>query len=894
MRAECNLADVLGEYMQAAGYGTSRLANRVNQLIDRPHFLHRGTITNWLTGRACKVRDWRQLTAVAAALGLDESQANKLLQAASLPTVQALWQTTDEIDWIFLEHIPRSTTPGRFDWNLPSVPSPRPLPPGSLLPLRVNPLFVGREGKLRQLAREFQEQKSAVGPTILLNGLGGIGKTQLAVEFAYRYGRFFSGGVFWFNFSRPETVPAQVAAIGSDDALNLRPDFDELPLEKQVRLVQRAWQEEVPRLLIFDACEAESLLAQWQPTSGGCRVLVTSRRGRWDPTLGLTSLTLPSLALAKSITLLQKFRSDLAHEEAARIATELGNLPLALHLAGSFLAYYQYEVSPASYLAQLHTVQGRALLDHPALQGQGTAVKPTGHELHVARTFALSYERLQPDKNENDELAQALLSRAACFAPGETIPRQLLFATLACHSKSGLLEDALQVSDGLARLVALGLVTEGAAGAIQVHQLLAHFVSGAVYKTSAQAAVENTVITAAQRLNKTGNPAQIRLWQVHLRHITAVAQCRNDKRVAQLAHELGIHLTQEADFAAARRYLEQALAIREKIFGLEHPQTAQSLHNLGILLQLMGVYEAARPCFEQALSIREKMLGAKHPETAESLNDLGWLLSTIGNYDAARWHYERALAIREEVLGMTHPDTAQSLNTLGVLSSKTGMYEPARHYHERALAIREEVRGAAHPDTAESLNNLGATMELMGAYEQARPYYERALTIQRKVLGENHPRIAHSLGGLGVLLYRMGAYETARPYYEQTLTIFEKTLGMAHLDTGRSLNNLGYLLQTMGDYEGAQRYYERALASFETALGKQHPLVAYPCKNLGLLFRDLKRWDEAYVYLERALNIRQQALGPDHPDTSRSLNHLGHLLQMMGKPVEGRIYLEQA
>lgn len=874
---ECKLADLLQTYMQAADYGTSRLANQVNQLFNRPHFLHRGTITNWLTSRAQSVRDWRQLAAIATVLGLDETQTNSLLRAASLPSVRTLVEAADESEQVFLEKIPRNPRSDLLDWDQESVPAPRPLPPGSRLPLRTNPLFVGRKEELCRLAQEFQEQVSAVGPTVILSGLGGMGKTQLAVEFAYRYGRFFPGGVFWFNFSRPETVPAQVAATGSDDALNLRPDFDELPLEKQIRLVQRAWQEEVPRLLIFDGCEDVSMLAQWLPTSGGCRVLVTSRLGQWNPTLDVTVLTVDVLARAESISLLQKFRSQLANDEAARIAVELGDLPLALHVAGSFLAYYAYEITPQAYLALLHSLRGTALLNHPPLQGQDMEVQPTGHEMHVAHTLALSYERLQPDKNESDALALTLLSYAACFAPGEAIPRQLLIATVR-HDKASFFEkDTLQISDALSRLVALGLVTEGVGGAIRLHPLLAHFVLETNQNAMAQTAVEKTVIAEAQRLNKMGNPTGLRLWQGHLRHITAVAQSRRDAQAARLANELGIHLSQEADFSSAQHYLEQALAIRQTLLGLEHPQTAQSLHNLGVLLQLKGSYNEAQPCFEQALAIREKLLGTKHPDTAESLNDLGWLLSTTGKYEAAQKYYERALAVREETLGSAHPDTAQSLSVLGVLSSKTGRYRLAQQYHQRALTIREEILEADHLDTAESLNNLGATMELMEAYEEARSYYERALTMERKLLGKNHPRIAHSLGGLGVLLYRMGEYEAARPYYEQTLTIFEKTVGTAHLDTGRSLNNLGYLLQTLGDYPAAQRYYERALNAFETALGNQHPLVAYPCKNLGLLFKEMSRWHEAHIYLERALLIRQQALGPDHPDTAQSLQQLEHL-----------------
>ena len=284
-----------------------------------------------------------------------------------------------------------------------------------------------------------------------------------------------------------------------------------------------------------------------------------------------------------------------------------------------------------------------------------------------AESIALSYERLQPDKNEDDAQAQALLSLAACFAPGESIPRQLLLATLVSNTKSAFMENTLQVSDALTRLVALGLVTEGAAGGIRLHQLLAHFVSGAAGETGAQAAVEQAVIAETRRLNKMGNPARLRLWQVHLRHITAVAQSRNDKRFAQLANELGVHLSQEADFAAARPYLAQALAIREKLFGPEHPQTAQSLNDLGVLSSKTGKYELAQRYHERALAIREEVLGAAHLDTTESLNNLGATMVLMGTYEEARPYYERALAIRRKLLGENHPHIAHSLGGLGVL-----------------------------------------------------------------------------------------------------------------------------------------------------------------------------------------------------------------------------------
>ncbi|MCB9077748.1 MAG: hypothetical protein H6631_09170 [Anaerolineaceae bacterium] len=192
-----------------------------------------------------------------------------------------------------------------------AVPDVAPLPPGSRLPLAANPLFVGRQADLMSLARSLTGDRPAVISQAALTGLGGIGKTQLAVEYAHRYGQYFAGGVFWLNFTQAETIPAEIAVCGGPAGLGLYPDQTGLALPDQVALVRSAWQSPLPRLLIFDNCEDEALLAHYRPTSGGGRILVTSRRSRWSRALGVTTVKLATLARADSIALLLKFRPDL-------------------------------------------------------------------------------------------------------------------------------------------------------------------------------------------------------------------------------------------------------------------------------------------------------------------------------------------------------------------------------------------------------------------------------------------------------------------------------------------------------------------------------------------------------------------------------------------------------
>src|SRR5262249_21794746 len=180
------------------------------------------------------------------------------------------------------------------------------LPHGSRMPLAPNPLFVGRDDELRQVASALNGGAAtvALGQVVASTGLGGLGKTQLAVEFVHRYGRCFAGGVYWLSFASADEIPLQVATCAA-------PEFESRSLEERVQRVKDAWQSPVPRLLVFDNCEEEELLEAWRPPSGGCRVLLTSRRSRWSPTLGVIPLPLDLLPRQDSIELLRRYRPDL-------------------------------------------------------------------------------------------------------------------------------------------------------------------------------------------------------------------------------------------------------------------------------------------------------------------------------------------------------------------------------------------------------------------------------------------------------------------------------------------------------------------------------------------------------------------------------------------------------
>jgi|HigsolmetaAR202D_1030399.scaffolds.fasta_scaffold00069_47 Tfp pilus assembly protein PilF len=804
------------------------------------------------------------------------------------------------------------------------VPEPLPLPPRSYMPLKPNPLFVGREAELKQIAKALQEGTTSV--IAAATGMGGIGKTQLASEFVHRYGYFFLGGVFWLSFADADSVEAEIAACGQ--YLNI-PNYREMKVPDLVAHVQQCWQEPTPRLLVFDNCEDEDLLLKYRPSSGGSRVLVTSRRQWWDSSIGLYELRLDELPREQSVGLLRKFRPDLSSDDPDlnMLAATLGDLPLALHVAGSYLKRYEVSVSPAQYLQKLRS----APLQEFALRGLKKA--PTGHELDLILTLAASYERLESNDPTN-LLAKEILAHIAHFAFGEPILRRFIFQ--AVEKLLPEEEPDLFFEDALIRLAELGLLERESKDTIRLHRLIAAFVLKHNNVLSAQKTVEQILIDEANHLLHTGYPIQLQSISTHLRHAQQQADERSDLLAADLAHALGSTehrlinyatarplfkralelyeqllgtehehavtclanladlLRDQSEYQEAQRLFETVLPVYERLLGPKHLTVANSLMNLAFLIKDQGAYPHAQSLLERALAIYEQVLGPRHRTVANCLTQLAFLIKDQGDYEGARPLFERALAINEEILGPNHFTTTMSLSNLAFLIKDQGDYEGARPLFERALAINEQTLGPHHPQTATSLTSLAFLIKDQGDYEGARPLFERALAINEQTLGPHHPQTVTSLNSLAFLIKDQGDYEGARPLFERALTISEEAFGPYHPQTATNLTSLAFLIKDQGDYEGARPLFERALAIHERVFGSYHPHTATSLTSLAFLLKRQRDYEAAQPLFQRALDIRKRALGDKHPHTAQSLSNLAVLLMDRGNYQPAKLLFERA
>ncbi|MCB8984909.1 MAG: tetratricopeptide repeat protein [Ardenticatenaceae bacterium] len=672
-------------------------------------------------------------------------------ERATLALVQQLTQLKEKSGSPFSWDVIESAQSG---WPEPGkLAEPGPLPTLSTMPYQRNVDFTGRRESLLFLAGHLLPRPDggeSFTRTVAITGMGGLGKTQLAVEFCYRYGRYFPGGVFWLGFADPENVVSEVVAIGGERGMGLYRDADNLTLTDRVGRIRKAWQEPIPRLLIFDNCEDEGLLAQWAPVTGGCRVLLTSLRANWSRELQVVERPLPVLDPSESIDFLCRLAPVLNREEAAEVAAELGHLPLALHLAGGFLDRYQ-QVSAAGYLSQLRE---EGLVRHPSLKGRGAQYSPTGHALNVSRTLTISLGELDA-ADEINEMAWQLLARAACFAPEEPIPQELLLAT-AVSSGDDLMANLL-AEDGLRRLITLGFLQKEGVQAVFMHRLaaaFAHEVSGHRNEEAFAAVTTLLVKVLSTRLEQTGHLGHLPFASVHLRHLTNRALATKDPITVRLGTLLGRHLRDVADYKGARVILERVLAIPNLTNDTE--ALANTWIGLARVQRSMGKDEESLTSAEQAERLLRTADSPSPAMLTHVLHRKGWSLYMLGRADEALAAAEEALAICKQ----THSSRGMisNLNLLGeVYSHLLEQYETAVHYLNEALVIARKLANVRAE--AALLSNLGEIVERQGDFDKAFQLFQEAMAISTET-GNKDKEIVYcaNLGRVQVLL---GRYDQA-------------------------------------------------------------------------------------------------------------------------------------
>jgi tetratricopeptide (TPR) repeat protein len=626
------------------------------------------------------------------------------------------------------------------------------------IPFARKTAFTGRDSLLDEL-REDLTGDALPKHVKALYGLGGIGKTQTAVEYAYRHADAYRI-VYWVRAEESATICLDYAALAREMSLPLAGDAS---LEEIRDALRHHLENREDYLLIFDNASGPDQLRDFIPTPCRGGVLITSRNPNWG---SLTrSVAVHGWTRDDSVQFLRKRTGRMDADATARkLAQALGDLPLAMEQAAALIL--QSRISFADYLREFESHWAELLAER----------RPGGdYPDSVAMTWELSLRRAQQENPSSLRLLNLL-----AFLSPDGVSRALL-----AHNFQHLPEDlSMTVADNLALGRAIGCLTElslidvrsdPSALAPDRTVISLHRLVGALARDRLTEDERRLWATVAARLISNAfvfdstNPFSWPQAGAALPHALAAATHAQATGVpveitCGLLDHAGRYLNRFAQYDQAKDLLDRALALSRRAYGDESPKVSAIANNLGRVLARLGQRDLARQHFEWALAIDRNTYGDADPHAATVMNNYAMVLHATGQLDNARQHFESALAIFENQYGTNHPKIATLLNNLGYIHLAAGDYQSAHDLLHRALTIAEQTLGGAHPTLGAILHNLGRSIVGLGHPLMARDHLDRALAIDRNAYGDAHPDVLRDYLSLAALARKLNDPEAASIY----------------------------------------------------------------------------------------------------------------------------------
>ncbi|WP_328944871.1 FxSxx-COOH system tetratricopeptide repeat protein [Streptomyces sp. NBC_00250] len=757
--------------------------------------------------------------------------------------------------------------PDAIDWAM-NVAAPTGL---GNLPAPATGVFLGREDELLQLRRLLTgRREAAVTQTHAIHGLGGIGKSALALHYAHRYRAEYTL-VWWITAESPDQISAELAAL----ALRLCPQWAaSAQLEERTAWAIQWLQWHPGWLLIFDNVEDPRDLRRYLGALPNGHHVATSRRATgWHsiaPTLPLGLLDQVAAAdLLCAIALEGRAPSNEQRRQAEGLARDLGYLPLALEQAGAYLQ--QTGIAINVYRQKLGLLLDRA----------PDSVDPE-------RTIARIWDQTLATLTIRNPFAVTVLNTLAWLAP-EGISRTIL---------SHISPDPLALDEALGMLHAYSMIAFSSPGELAIHRLVQTVLrNAALTEQGSPAGRGEAEQVVAQVLYPDGaeEAAPENHWIPHIDHVSALAASspinHNSDLPPDFYEPVMTYLYEQGQDARAIPLREATVAQCERLLGDTHPSTLASRSNLAYAYQAAGDLHRAIKLYETTLDQRKRAMRATHPDTLVTCNNLAGAYAAAGDWRRAMPLFEATLAQREQVLGETHPDTLTSRNNLAYAYEAVGDLRHAIPLFETTLAQHEQALGDTHRQTLYSRNNLAHAYESAGDLARATALYETNLVDRERILGDMHPETLQGRNHLARAYQKAGDLARAILIFEATLAQREQVLGETHPDTLISRNNLAFAYQEVGDFTRAIPMLKATLAEREQILGENHPETLNSRNNLAFAYQGAGNIELSIPLYEATFTQREQVLGETHPDTLTSRNNLASAYSV-GDPLRAASLLE--
>lgn len=748
------------------------------------------------------------------------------------------------------------------------------------IPYNRNLLFTGREeiiSKIR-LALISDEHPLALTQPQAISGLGGIGKTQTAVEYTYRY-RDDYAAVFWARADSTELLSSDYGVIAALLALPQRNEQDQSLVVKGVL----HWFDTHERwLLILDNADDLEMVRAFIPSAGKGHILLTTRAHSTGAIAGrieLDTMTAEEgllLLLRRSKRIKDRSSSvqtipETMRSQAQAIVEAVDGLPLALDQAGAYI-----ENTGCTLVDYLKFYKTRR---HRLLRMRGESAE--GHPEPVATTWSLSFDRIA----RANQGAAALLRLCAFLHPDE-IPESMIVegASALDPLLQTIAEDEMELNEAIGELRKYSLVKrDSEKKVLNIHRLVQAVIRDSMGEDMQREWAEKAVKMVS---NVFPDPEQSEDWSRLRAYLPQVYYCIElieqhkirTSEAARLLLRAGLFLLELAPLTdEGERLTQQALAISEHVFGPDDPEVAHCLDQLGWITAVPGRRTQAEALYLRAIAIYEKAFGSEHPDLAECRNNLALLYLGQGKYGDAENLLRETLALRERTFGLDHQKIAESLVNLAVTCFHQTRLEEAEQLLKQAYTIHASSR-THNLYEANTLRWLGLVYQEQGKYEQAEVCTQQSLAIFQQVFGNDHIEVLAAMRFLGILHQEQEKYEQAELLLRQVVALYEQGYGARRIEKekdifvdifeGECLEQLGVLYYRQGRYEQAEPLLQQALAllqpHLDDSLRKQeqdHTLLsdATECfTTLALLHLNQGNIEAAEVYHRKALVLTQQ------------------------------------
>ncbi|WP_345097832.1 FxSxx-COOH system tetratricopeptide repeat protein [Planomonospora venezuelensis] len=714
-----------------------------------------------------------------------------------------------------------------------------------------NKNFTGRDDLLESLHEGIAADVTVVVPHTL-HGFGGVGKTYVAIEYAYRFHHEYDL-VWWIPADQPMLVRSALAGLSPHLGL---PPAGSAGIEDTAAGVLDALRRGEPYskwLLIFDNAEQPEDLSDVIPHGPG-HVLITSRNHAWTSVADTVAVDV--FTRQESIEfLLRRTDGGISPQDADRLATELGDLPLALEQAGAL--HHETGMSVDEYLRLLReqTIQ---LLD---------ANKPSDYPLSMTAAWSLSVSQLESKLPEAGELLRC----CAFFGP-EPIPRDVFGARDEEHATQsrlrGLLGDPILLSRAIRELGRYALARiDSENRTIQVHRLVQALLREEVGEADRLAFRHEVHLLLAAAV-MSHSPNDTTGWPYYaalLGHMSpAQVKLSHEPPVRRFALDMVSYLYSSGDYSSAHDLVVELLDQWQAASGDEDMSVLLARGHLGIVLQELGDYLASFELNKETLARMQAVLGPEHEETLLLTNSHGADFRARGGFAEALEHDRRSLERHREVFGPDHPQTLRVVNNLATDYLLVGDYERAFELQTSAYSQSRRVLSGNRQDVLSSWNGLARIVRLRGDYFGACDLGEDAYEFGCLELGADHPWTLRTAKDLATAKRRAGLIDEAFDLAQQTFEREERIFGRDHPDTLAAALCLANILRARGETVEALALLRDTTRRYWRAFGADHPF-RYGCDmNLAVLLRVNGHLDEARRLDQESLSGFDGRLGRSH------------------------------